>query len=68
MIAALANPSSTVRNTWIAAVITLLVVVLYRIIALEIAGPVMDEGVLLLYPEMILDGKVPYRFVTRRRR
>ena len=61
MIAALANPSSTVRNTWIAAVITLLVVVLYRIIALEIAGPVMDEGVLLLYPEMILDGKVPYR-------
>ena len=61
MITGLVNPSRTVRNTWIAAVITLLLLVLSRIIALEIAGPVMDEGVLLVYPEMILDGKVPYR-------
>ncbi len=61
MITTLARPSRTARTAWIATLISLLVVVLYRIIALEIAGPVMDEGVLLLYPEMILDGKVPYR-------
>lgn len=48
------------RGAW-AVVITLLVILLTRFIAFEIPGLHMDEGVLLVYPEMILDGKLPYR-------
>ena len=49
------------RARWIAALLTLLVLLIPISDGMEKAGSPLDEGAVLLYPELVLKGAVPYR-------
>jgi len=54
-------PRNSQRITIIVAVLTLLAVLLPSWSGFDAPGAPMDEGMLLVYPELILHGKLPYR-------
>lgn len=56
-----ASPAVKPNAVRLAVLLVLLALVLVRFIEFEASGSHMDEGVLLVYPELILSGKVPYR-------
>src|SRR5687768_15412256 len=49
------------RATIVAAILTLLAVLLPLWSGFDAPGAAMDEGMLLVYPELVLHGKLPYR-------
>lgn len=55
------NPTEETRSAWIAMGIGLLVLLLPFSAAFQYGGGPMDEGTLLVYPELIQQGAVPYR-------
>ncbi len=52
---------SDLRNTIAVAAITLLVLLVAFLPAFEQPGGLMDEGMILVYPELLQHGKLPYR-------
>ena len=55
------DPRTTRRNTVVAAALVLLVLLFAFWPAYESGAGLMDEGMILIYPEMLLRGKLPYR-------
>src|SRR3954469_13981241 len=49
------------RHSIIAATVVLLLLLVGFWPSFEKVGPVMDEGMLLVYPELVLHGQIPYR-------
>ena len=53
--------SSERRNTIVAAAVVLLLLLIAFSCGFRETGPPMDEGMLLVYPELVLHGQIPYR-------
>jgi hypothetical protein len=50
-----------IRKTFLVCLLVILALLIPLAPAFEHAGPAMDEGSLLVYPEQVLKGKLPYR-------
>jgi hypothetical protein len=55
------SPARNRRTTGAVAVLTLLAILLPFWSGFDVPGGAMDEGMLLVYPELMLQGKLPYR-------